>query len=239
MLKSKWSEFRIYGIYYVLVVLGYTVTLAFSGMRPGIFATLLMLLIIAELLLHRELSVKSLPDILALCFFAYQILSLIWLRAGGFPYSVFFSEFVVSALPMVFYFVGKSAGDASKWYRTYLIAMLILGIPGTILYAWAPQFYNEWSVAFGHISKADAATTQVRMNSVVGSTVLSFLMVAGMLCASYFLGNRKETDKESRKQMMIRRVFAAVCMALCLLFAILANQRSGLVAAFLVIIYVN
>ena len=34
-------------------------------------------------------------------------------------------------------------------------------------------------------------------------------------------------------------IFGIVCMALCFLFAILANQRSGLVAAAIVIVYVN
>ncbi len=36
-----------------------------------------------------------------------------------------------------------------------------------------------------------------------------------------------------------RVIFAVISMALCLLFAIMANQRSGLVAAALVLVYVN
>ena len=123
--------------------------------------------------------------------------------------------------------------------------MLILGILGVILYAWAPQFYNDWSFAWNHTSKADAATTRVRMNSVVGSTCLSFTMVAGMLAGSYFLSAHEDNEDSgqedtSKSNGRIRRlIFGIVCMALCFLFAILANQRSGLVAAAIVIVYVN
>ncbi|MBQ7582227.1 MAG: hypothetical protein IJU25_05360 [Lachnospiraceae bacterium] len=237
---------RLSGLYYVLVVLGYTATLFFTGMRPGVFATLLMALVVLELVFHKELLIGSLPDIMVVCFFVYQILSLIWLRAGGYPFSVFAEEFISSVLPMVFYFVGKTAGDRTfRWYRWYLIAMLILGILGVILYAWAPQFYNDWSFAWNHTSKADAATTRVRMNSVVGSTCLSFTMVAGMLSGAYFLsahednGAKKQEDASKSNGRRSSLIFGIVCMALCFLFAILANQRSGLVAAALVIVYVN
>ena len=237
---------RLSGLYYVLVVLGYTATLFFTGMRPGVFATLLMALVVLELVFHKELLIGSLPDIMVVCFFVYQILSLIWLRAGGYPFSVFAEEFISSVLPMVFYFVGKTAGDRTfRWYRWYLIAMLILGILGVILYAWAPQFYNDWSFAWNHTSKADAATTRVRMNSVVGSTCLSFTMVAGMLSGAYFLSAHEDNEakkQEDASKSNSRRsslIFGIVCMALCFLFAILANQRSGLVAAALVIVYVN
>ncbi len=235
----KKFDFRISEYYYLLVILGYTATLAFSAMRPGVFATALMILVASELLLRNGFSFKKLPDMMVIVFFAYQVLSVIWLRLGGYPFSVFTEEFVASVLPMLFYFVGKSAmGRTKKWYRFYLYAMLFLGILGVILYAWAPQFYNDWSLALGHTSKADAATTRVRMNSVVGSTCLSFTMVAGMLAGSYFLGTSKEKGAE-QKTVVKERIFGVVCIALCLLFAILANQRSGLVAAGLVIVYVN
>ena len=232
-------KLRLSEIYYTLVVLGYTATLCVSFMRPGVFAAALMVLVGAELLLRRELRIKSLPDIMAVLFFAYQLLSVVWLLAGGYPLSVYLSELTASVLPMIFYFVGKSAGeDTKKWMKWYLIAMLILGILGVILYAWAPQFYNDWSYDWSYNSKADVATTRVRMNSVVGSTCLSFNMVAGMLAGALFLtGNSKEEQGQNHPRRDL--IFGIACIALCLLFAILANQRSGLVAAGLVILYLN
>ena len=251
MNKQKFPvpDVRVSEIYYIIVVLGYVAMLAFSAMRPGVLATVLMIYILGELVWKKALSIKTLPDIMVVCFFVYQTLSVIWLGLAGYPLSIFPAEFVVSVLPMLFYFVGKAAGArAHIWYRCYLIAMLILGIVGVILFAWAPQFYNEWSVAYSLTSKADAATTHVRMNSVVGSTCLSCTMVAGMLVGAYFLGRgsgpdgRKDDGSDVAKvslQVIKDRIFGAVCMALCLLFAILANQRSGLVAAALVILYVH
>lgn len=221
-------------LYYLLVVLGYTLTLFIKGMRPGVFATGLMIILFLILIPKRALLPDNICDYLVMGFFAYELLSAIWLTKAGYPFSVFTSEFISSVLPMVFYFVGKAAKErTSDYYKWYLIAMLVLGILGLVLYAWAPQFYNDWSYDWSYISKADASTTRVRMNSVVGSTCLSFNMVAGMLTASYFLGNK---EGKSRKSGMI---FGISCIVLCLLFAILANQRSGLVAAALVIIYVN
>ena len=220
------NKVRLSEIYYILAVLGYVATLAFAGMRPGVFGAALMVLVLAELMVRRNLKVSSLTDWIAVAFFAYQVISVIWLIRGGYPISVFANEFVSSTLPMVFFFVGKAADERTdKWYGKYIYAMLILGFLGLILYIWAPQFYCDWSYAWSHISKADAATVRVRMNSVVGSTCLSFLMVAGMLAGARFAANKEKKG--------------AFYIASCLLFAILANQRSGLVAAALVMIYLN
>jgi hypothetical protein len=143
---------------------------------------------------------------------------------------------------MLFYFVGKSA-SAGRWYRTYLFAMMILGVLGVILYILAPRYYCDWAYGWGYISKADVPTMRVRMHSVVGSTCLSFITVAGMLAGSYFLpkgGEDKATDEDgSKRKNSAEIIFAIVTIASCLLFAIMANQRSGLVAAAFVLVYVT
>lgn len=229
--------------YYLLVILGYTATLFSKAMRPGVFATFLMILIGGELLLNKAFSIKSLPDIVLVMYFVYHLLSVIWLTKAGYPVNVYIEEITASVLPMVFYFVGRYAKDRTRdWYMGYLIAMLTVGILGVILYVWAPQFYNDWSFDWLYISKADASTTRVRMNSVVGSTCLSFITVAGMLAGSYFLGkNNDASDASTPSEKSHNKdiIFGVSCIVLCLLFAILSNQRSGLVAAGLVIVYIN
>ena len=228
---NRLKNIQISELYYVLVALAYVSTLVFAGMRPGVFATILMVAVLAELIFRKKIVVDCLEDKIAIAFFAYQVLSVIWLLQGGFSLSVFINEFVTSTLPMVFYFVGKSAGERkSEWYRKYLIAIMILGVLGVILYTAAPQFYCDWAYRWSYISKADVPTMRVRMHSVVGSTCLSFITVAGMLAGSRFLA------KDRNKKNII---FAIVAMAASLLFAIMANQRSGLVAAALVLVYVN
>ncbi len=229
--------------YYVLAVLAYIATLWLSQMRPGVFGALVMALVAVELIVGKKIRLAGLTDWIAVAFFAYQVVSVIWLLAAGYPLSVYTNEFVSSTLPMVFYLAGKSAGvRRSQWYRMFIFAMLLLGVVGLILYIWAPQFYLDWSYEWSYLSKADAPTMRVRMNSVVGSTCLSFLMVAGMLVGSYYLGNKDcgTADAGSKeKKRMSPVAFAIVSIVACLLFAIMANQRSGLVAAALVIIYVN
>ena len=230
---NRLKNIRISELYYVLVAIGYAATLVISRMRPGVFATVLMVAVLLELVIRKKIVVDCLADGIATAYFAYQVLSVIWLLQGGFPLSVFINEFVTSTLPMLFYFAGKSAGDRKReWYRMYLIAMMILGLLGVILYVLAPQYYCDWAYNWGYISKADVSTMRVRMHSVVGSTCLSFITVAGMLAASFFL---PKGDRKSSKDT----VFAIVTMAACFLFAIMANQRSGLVAAALVLVYVN
>ncbi len=238
---------RISDLYYILAVLSYVSTLLISGMRPGVFGGALMVLVLAELAIRGELKPGSMADWIAVAFFAYQMLSVIWLLRGGFPLSVYVNEFVSSCFPMIFYCVGRAARDrAGKWYRNYLVAMMILGVLGVVLYVTAPQFYCDWAYNWSYISKADAATMRVRMHSVVGSTCLSFLMVAGMMAGSYFLGehdysasSQNEDSDGTRKVCKPDVIFAAATIGACLLFAIMANQRSGLVAAALVLVYVN
>ena len=66
-------------------------------------------------------------------------------------------------------------------------------------------------------------------------------VVAGMLAGSFFLDKDEAAPGEADDQKSARNriVFAVVMIAACLLFAIMANQRSGLVAAGLVLVYVN
>lgn len=242
---EKIKNHRISDWYYILAAVSYVLTLIFPGMRPGVFGALLMLLVLVELAVRKEIRPKSSADYIAAAFFAYQVLSVIWLVRGGFPFSVYINEFVSSCFPMIFYFVGRNAGcRAGKWYRNYLYAMMILGVIGVLLYITAPQFYCDWAYRWSYISKADAATMRVRMHSVVGSTCLSFLMVAGMMAGSYFLGehagNTLSRDPICNGKVRKHDVaFAAISIGSCLLFAIMANQRSGLVAAAIVLVYVN
>lgn len=234
---------RISEWYYIIVTAGYFLTLFIGGMRPGVAATALMLLIAAELFVYKEFTVKHTVDVLVLVYLAYHCVSVIWLTKAGYPLSVFINEFTASVLVMIFYFVGKSAGKRTGiWYRNFLIAMLMLSVIGLVLYIAAPQFYIEWNYEWSYISKADASTMRVRMNSVVGSTILSFMMIAGMLASAYFLAPSPEDNLMSKGAFARSRNriwWSIINIALCLLVAIMSNQRSGLVAAALVIVYVN
>lgn len=212
--------------YYILVVLGYMLTLATKAMRPGIFATLLLFAVMAEQLLtggHRLNYINA----LVLSYIGYNLLSVIWLKLSGLPVSVFLGEFAVSILPIAFFFAGRACRERlGPFYDKFVAAVLIVGISGIILYIWAPQFYIDYSFDNLFISKADAPTMRVRMNSTIGCTLLAYLGTAGMMAGAYFLAQKKVLKGVSY-------------IALCLVTTIMSNQRSALVSAGLVLIFIN
>ena len=179
--------------YYPLVILAYILTLASDLVRPGVIATVLLLVVWAEVVVawrffadgragkgNGPLKSLLIQDWLVLCYFFYNILSVLWLTRGGLPASVFLGEFVVSVLPIGFYFAGKICGKRlSGFYGKFTAAVLLVGIVGILLYIIAPQFYLDYSFRYSFISKADAPTMRVRMNSVVGCTLWGFSGLRG------------------------------------------------------------
>ncbi|MCR5356945.1 MAG: hypothetical protein K6E63_06020 [Lachnospiraceae bacterium] len=217
------------GIYYILAVMLYVINMFVSAVRPGVFATVFMAGVAAELVIRRQLSFKLFADRLVAAYFVYNALSVIWLVRGGFPVTVYIQEFIVSLLPVIFYYVGRACCEnkSERFYLNFITAALIVGVLGILLQVIMPQFYIDYSFALNFVSKADAATCRVRMDSVVGSTVLGFISVAAMLASMPFIMNKK------------LRIFGALSMLINLVVAFMSNQRSAMVAAGLVIIYFN
>ena len=228
--NSEFSEW-----YYTLVILGYIATVFVSAMRPGVFATGLIILVIAELIIKKKMNIHSVMDVLIVVYFIYNALSVIWLTKGGMPVNIYTGEFAVSLLPVVFYFVGSRIADkADNFYKKFLLALAVLGIVSLILYAFAPQFYCDYLVKWSYMSKADAATCRVRMQSVTGCTVFGALMVMGMCAGVHFVGVVGE-DKESKN----KRIFGVCAVVFSMFFAFMSNQRACMVAAIIVLIYIN
>lgn len=214
--------------YYLLAVSGYVLTLFIKQMRPGLFASLLMIIVILEVVLRKEFTVKSTVDRLVAAYVVYNLFSVIWLMKNGYPASVFLQEFSNSILPIIFYFVGTSVGIQTKdFYRKYLYALTVICLLGLILYIVAPQFYLDYLLDWEHTSKADVQTMRVRMNSVIGSTLLGFLAAVGIPAASNFIIEKRD------------RLFGIAMLVMSLVFAFLSNQRSAMVVAILAVLYVN
>ena len=213
--------------YYVLVVIGYILTLISSSVRPGVIATGLLLLLLLQLCIQKKIKLENTFDKLTVIFFAYNLLSGIWCIYFGVSASIFVGEFVTSALPIIFYFVGKTVGDdAEKFYKAFLVAVILIGAVGLILFILAPQFYLDYLFDYNYISKADASTMRIRMISVVGSILVGYISVCGMCIASGLM-----LKYQGRK-------YKAALFLSCL-FAFLSNQRSAMFVAILVLVYVN
>lgn len=224
---NKLKSIQISNIYYLAVMLAYTLTMAFN-VHPGVFAAFLMLCIAVQLLAQKKIQLTTTVDYLIIVYLAYNLLSVIWLTVNGLPIRIYVEEFSNSVFPVVFYFVGKSVKEnTEKFYRWFLAAVLYVCLIGLVLYIWAPQFYLDFLVDV-YISKADAATMRIRMASVIGSTCLGALATYGMLASAYFVMKDKT-----------KRIIGIILFFVNFFFAMMSNQRAAMVVAFVIIIYIN
>ena len=135
------------GIYYILAIILYVLNMFIPAVRPGVFATVFMFLVLAELIMHRKVVFEKFTDRLVAAYFIYNSISVIWLMRGGLPVSVYEQEFIVSLLPVIFYYVGRtcSKGENERFLKNYIYAVLIVGILGIMLQVIMPQFYIDYS----------------------------------------------------------------------------------------------
>ncbi len=224
---GKLKDIWLGGIYYIPAVLLYVLNMITPAVRPGVIASVFMFCVLAELFVKRQVRFVSFMDRLVAAWFLYNALSVIWLVRSGMPLGVYNQEAVVSLLPVIFYLVGRSCDDASVFYRYFICALLLIGILGIILQVAMPQFYIDYSYKLSFVSKADAETCRVRMDSVVGSTVLGFLSVASMLASIPFIMEKRS------------RLFGIISMFISFIVAFMSNQRSAMVVAILAVLYFN
>lgn len=233
------SNKKIYMYYYLIVMLGYIFTLASSSIRPGIIASVLMLGIYIQSgfeVIKNKQSIKNAAkkinsiDILICMYFIYNLLSGIWCVKYGMPMSVWAGEFSTGILPMIFFFAGRTIEDEARerFYMLFALAVYLVGTVGLILYIWGPQFYLDYLYDLSLISKADVPTMRVRMLSVIGSILMGYTAAAGMLASAHIMLKEKKNI-----------IKGSILLFLGMLFAFLSNQRSAMVVALLVLLYVN
>lgn len=243
-------------LYFGLVYLSYVLLLFVPGIRTGVVAAGLMVLIAIEatIFLIKSDNISDFISILNICvlgYLVYNLFSFIWITKNGYPISVFVEEFSNSILPVVFYFAsvvtcrvvsGNVKLNIDKVYKAFLFAFTAFSIICIVMYLWAPQFYCDFLYNMSFISKADASTCRVRMEGFTGSTSISYLGVAAMLVASKYmyvcLENYKKIEIKSLNQLggFIKYTFLFV-FSFAVVF--LANGRAGMVAAILVVVYLN
>lgn len=262
-MNIKKCNYKLTNLYYGLVFSGYVLTLVINGFRSGVFAALLMVLIaaITGIFAIKSDTKSDFISLINVCVFAYIIynfFSFVWIMKNGFPLSVFVEEFSNSVLPAVFYFVPAliiktEADDIEKEkitdsiYKAFLVSFTIFSIISIILYIAAPQFYCDYLFNMSFISKADASTCRVRMESFTGSTSISYLGVAAMLVSARFmykyaslLSVNKTNDKNKNNGDTLKQfIIYSALFVFSLIVVFLANGRAGMVAALLVIVYIN
>ena len=231
--------------YFGFVYLSYVLLLFIPGIRTGVIAAGLMVLIAIEaaILLIKSDRISdfiSILNISVLAYFFYNLISFIWIIKNGYPISVFIEEFSNSILPITFYFAAVITAaiatkevkiNIDKVYKGFLFAFTAFSIICIIMYLWAPQFYCDFLYNMSFISKADASTCRVRMEGFSGSTSISYLGVAAMLVASKYMYE----NYGKIKQVAIYAMLFVFSLAV----VFLANGRAGMVAAIIVILYLN
>lgn len=244
---EKVKNLKISFLYFSLVYFIYVLTVVNVNIRTGVLSSLLLMVICIEigLCLIKSDKKSDFISLLNVCVFAYLVynfFSFIWILKTGYPVSVYVEEFSNSILPMVFYFVASviCANDADekkstdKVYRYFMYAFLIFSLICIVFYLWAPQFYCDYLVNIGQISKADSATVRVRMEGFTGSTSISYLAVAAMVVSAKYMYEAFEESGLNKKFVTYSGLFIYF-----LIVVFLANGRAGMVAAILVIVYIN
>ena len=263
IMNIKKCNYKLTNLYYGLVFSGYVLTLVINGFRSGVFASLLMTLIaaITGIIVIKSDKKSDFISLINVCVFAYLLynfFSFIWIMKNGFPLSVYVEEFSNSVLPVVFYFVPaliiKTESDENerviitdRIYKAFLIAFAIFSIICIILYITAPQFYCDYLFNMSFISKADASTCRVRMEGFTGSTSISYLGVAAMLVSARFMYKyavvlsfeNKTNGKGKHGDSLKHFILYSTSFIFSLIVVFLANGRAGMVAALLVIVYIN
>ena len=252
-------------LYFGLVFIGYVLTLFIPSFRTGVFASALLVALAVEAGINvmksdRKSDFISLINVFVILYMVYNLLSIIWVVANGYPVSIHIEEFSNSILPIVFYILAVSLQESGEEkseivintiYKAFIFSFAVFSMICIIFYIWAPQFYCDFLVRIGMISKADAATCHVRMEGFTGSTSISYLGVAAMLVSarfiySYFVTsgieakrtNKREKTAEQKKSTNLFWIYTAL-FVLSLIVVFLANGRAGMVAAILVILYIN
>ena len=253
---------KIHESYYPMMAAIYVLSIFFIRYaRPGIAAGLYLAVsaVSISLMMHRGKAIKKFrtEDIVAFAWFLYGLISMVWSAIRGMPPGVWAGEFMTSVLPVIFYFPGRFCESKKGFFIKFLVAVFVIGIVGLIFYIIAPQFYIDFLYNKEYISKADAATSRVRMYTPVGSTVMGYLGVAAMCVSSHFIfgensanggSGAKESpasigssfnigiaqDKGSRGSLL-----GILAFFLSLFLSFMSNQRSAMVAAIFVLLYVN
>lgn len=225
---------RIHDFYYPAILAVYVLALFFGFVRPGVASAVFVsaVALFTAVNVKREMSAQRVltEDIVMGLWLVYNILSGIWCVFFGLPVSVYLGELFTTALPMCFYFCGRTDSSSKRFSLYYLISVSVVGVLGIVLFITGPKFYIDYLMKLQLISKPDIETMRVRMHSVMGSTLMGYLSAVGML-----ISVRAFLDAKEKKGK-----YAAGAGFLFMLFlAFMSNQRSAMAAAILILIYLN
>ncbi|MBO4337341.1 MAG: hypothetical protein J5842_04640 [Lachnospiraceae bacterium] len=213
---------------YPLFTLIYFAYVFFSSIRTGI--TMTFFLAVGTVgICALYLTFETVEDKIFGLYVIFNLVSGVWCVLYGIPLSVFIGEISTTLLPMFLYYAGRGFKEEedAKYYHGFMFAALLMGAIGAVFYVWAPQFYIDFSYVNEFISKADAPTMRVRMNSIIGSGPMGAFVAYSTCVSAYFL---RKDDKKNR-------ITGFVYLFLSILFSFMANQRSAMFCVIMFLIF--
>ncbi|MBO5552036.1 MAG: hypothetical protein J5966_08755 [Lachnospiraceae bacterium] len=216
---------------YPVFTLIYFLYVFISSIRTGITMTFFLMLGVLGICFLGYLTIENTEDKVFSLYVLYNLLSGIWCVLFGIPVSVFIGEISTTLLPMMLYYAGRNFDEeyAAKYYHGFIMAALLMGGIGAVFYIWAPQFYIDFSYVNEFISKADAPTMRVRMNSIIGSGPMGAFVAYSTCASAYFLRRREKKE----------RITGLVYIILSILFSFMANQRSAMFCVIMMLVFLN
>lgn len=216
---------------YPVFTLIYFLYVFISSIRTGITMTFFLMLGVFGICFLGYLTIENTEDKVFSLYVLYNLLSGIWCVLFGIPVSVFIGEISTTLLPMMLYYAGRNFDEeyAAKYYHGFIMAALLMGGIGAVFYIWAPQFYIDFSYVNEFISKADAPTMRVRMNSIIGSGPMGAFVAYSTCASAYFLRRREKKE----------RITGLVYIILSILFSFMANQRSAMFCVIMMLVFLN
>ncbi len=229
-MKSK-IRLNSYEWLYPAAAVIYVLTPFIRQIRPGICLTALLLAAALLMVVHKQIAFRRTEDAVFAVFFGFSILSGIWTVLYGIPLSVYLGELSTTTLPMILYFAGRDADEKSteRFYRIFLYSMAFLALVSLLLYILTPQVYIRFLYDVSLISKADASTARVRMESVTGSTLFGTMMAYAAGISIVFI------EKNDRKN----RIFGGVSFAFFMIMAFFSSQRAAMVTVLFMLCLLN
>jgi hypothetical protein len=170
--------------YYIIIFSFYFLNVFFVGIRQGVLTTLIISFM-SLIYFLRSPSFKS-YDILILLYIIYNSMSVLLSNLNGFPLNVGFSEFVSSALPIMFYFFGiKYSHLKNSFFKVIIYSSFFMILVGLYWNYLIPDYYVLYLERLFYPFNLDNYITQKRIVSFLGSTSVSLFSTISSVISFY------------------------------------------------------
>lgn len=221
-IKIKWPELSNY--YYPIIIALYFYRVYRPGIRIGIAASLVMLLIFGASFVQGKFQIKDKIDVIVALFILYNLCSGFLFLINGLPMDIFIREFSNTILPMGFYFLAKTNAKPSRFLKFTSYAILFFIVTSLYFHIKVPQSY----INYFRVAERIYAVRVIKevLRSYIGITAMGSLSAVGfLLCFCYMFQKRN--------------IMWGIASAVCFYALFLNSRRSAMVSVFFMLFIVH